>query len=121
MLGTLCNQTYICEQLHKKSLNFVYSMLHSKNTLVSGMAQLALNTARSPTGRNIAYLRHRFHVRLDDNATQNARRIHQGYAIDLDTAMNISIAQELLGMKELPDCVFTNREIDTMLELVCTD
>ena len=80
------------EQLHKRTLKFIYSMLLSSNELIAKIGQLASYSAKSPTGSNIAYFRHRYGIYLDQSLNANLASLQNHFKLNTMQMCNASIA-----------------------------
>ena len=94
-------------------------MLNSSNSIVACIGEVAMISALSPIGNNVAFVRHKFNANFKHSAAANVARVRDHFVLNENQVQNASTAVELRDMREVSHPAFTRDEIYEMLEHVC--
>ena len=89
--------------------------------IVACIGEMAMISARSPIGNNVAFLRHKFNVNFKHSAAANVARARDHFVLNENQVHNASTAIELRDVSEVSHPVFKQDEIHEMLEHVTFD
>jgi hypothetical protein len=99
LLGPLMDQPHIGTQLIVKTLRFIDCMLNHSNKLVSYVGNMVKSCATSPVGANIAYLKYKYNINLNDKLPVNVARVINAQVFSPIKQGLIDNAKNLLNVK----------------------
>ena len=119
LVGPLSGQRSL-DEMCRKSLTFVYYVMISSISIVAHIGQLIIQSAKSPICGNVACLRYKFGIDVDDNVIKNLRLITRYFELNGERNITASIAIDLQSMIVDNHVGFTRDELSYMLNNVCT-
>ena len=115
LLGEIINTCHISIQLVKRFCKFVDLMLTSCNAIVRHFVRRAINTPQSPIFSNIAVIRHRYAI-----CVKHVHRQYPSSQPQLSGTARCILESLCVSNNETYLPGFTKREVDTMINALCT-
>ena len=123
LLGPMVGQAHISAQLAVKTLRFINSIVTSSNSIVSYFGIIAKCCATSPIGRNLSYLKYKYHIDLNNKIAANVKQIYNSH---LCTPYQQSVVENVKNLLDVKNGVcdidgFNSDMIKCMLESSACD
>ena len=122
LLGPLSGQCNIIEQLHCKTVRFIVRGINHTNPIVKLICKIALTSARSPVGANMAFLRCKYGADFDTSVHTLLNCINVYHELDESHCSILNVLGELLDCKSESsyiDCLNPD-DIDCMVYCILT-
>ena len=95
LLGPLSGQRNIIEQLHCKTVRFIVRGINHTNPIVKLICNIALTSARSPVGANMAFLRCKYGADFDTSVHTLLNCINVYHELDESHCSILNVLGEL--------------------------
>ena len=129
LLPALCNDLPLFDFLCKRVMSFLHACVNSNCSIVSYVSKFALLHGRmfSPLGRNALYCRLRFGLDITNFLSVKFspdKIIWNHYLGNVSPKLqaDVDVLKDMLMFREnKQQCVFTRDEIETVIQVICTE
>jgi hypothetical protein len=127
LLSSICNDSPVEKQLHKRFLKFVWRAANSNNVCSQVCARLALSGSRSNACKSVNFICHKYtidkNLMLIKPCPELLSKVSKEEQCDADVCFRVHSIHELIQLREHPqdyNYFLTKEQIEILLEYFCT-